>query len=194
LEQPHTSAGRVPSDKAYRLYVDKLMRVRSLDDQEAEYIKDLYRDKIMQLEQVILQTAKVLSDITSYTSIALAPQLSKVVIRHIQLVPVDKDFALLVVVTSSGILKDTLIRIPEGIHNDFLNKVSNILNEQFQGKTFSEIDIKDLSLFRKVFAENQNFLIPWWMFCQAAFRNPRKKRCFWAEPPIYFDFRNIRTS
>ena len=53
LEQPHTSAGRVPSDKAYRLYVDKLIKVRSLDNQEAEYIKELYHNKIMQLEQVI---------------------------------------------------------------------------------------------------------------------------------------------
>lgn len=175
LEQPHTSAGRVPSDKAYRLYVDKLMRVRSLDDQEAEYIKDLYRDKIMQLEQVILQTAKVLSDITSYTSIALTPQLSRVVIRHIQLVPVDKDFALLVVVTSSGILKDTLIRIPEGIHNDFLNKVSNILNEQFQGKTFSEVDIKDLSPVQEVFAENQRFFNSLVDVLSSSFQESQKK-------------------
>ena len=157
LEQPHTSAGRVPSDKAYRLYVDKLMKVRRLNDQEAEYIKELYQNKIMQLEQVIFQTAKVLSEITNYTSIALAPQLSKVTIRHIQLVPVDMDFALLVVVTSSGILKDTLIRIPEGMDNEFLNKISNILNDKFQGKTFSEIDLKDLSAVREAFKENQKF-------------------------------------
>lgn len=157
LEQPHTSAGRVPSDKAYRLYVDKLIKVRSLDNQEAEYIKELYHNKIMQLEQVIFHTARVLSDVTNYTSIALAPQLSKVTIQHIQLVPVDKDFALLVVVTSSGILKDTLIRIPEGIDKEFLSKVSNILNDKFGGKTFSEIDMKELSTVRDAFAENQKF-------------------------------------
>ncbi|HHU77970.1 MAG: heat-inducible transcriptional repressor HrcA [Caldicoprobacterales bacterium] len=157
LEQPHTSAGRVPSDKAYRLYVDRLMRIRELTDQEAEYVKRTYQEKIMQLEQVIFQTAKVLSDITDYTSIALAPQLNKVTIRHIQLVPVDKDFALLVVVTSSGILKDTLIRIPEGIDSDFLQKVSNILNDHFQGRTFDQIDIKDIAPIREVFARNQKF-------------------------------------
>ncbi len=157
LEQPHTSAGRVPSDKAYRLYVDKLMQVKSLDDQEAKYIKEIYKNKIMQLEQIIFHTAKVLSDITNYTSIALAPQLSKVTVQHIQLVPVDKNLALLVVVTSSGILKDTLIRIPEGIDKGFLNKVSNILNEKYEGKTFSEIDLKELSTVREAFAENKKF-------------------------------------
>ena len=157
LEQPHTSAGRVPSDKGYRLYVDKLMKVRSLNDQEAEYIKELYKTKIMQLEQVIFNTAKVLSEITNYTSVALAPQLSKVTIRHIQLVPIDKEFALLVVVTSSGILKDTVIRVPDGIDGDFLNKVSNILNDKYRGKTFSEIDMKEVSKIKEVFARNQKF-------------------------------------
>ena len=157
LEQPHTSAGRVPSDKGYRLYVDKLMKVRSLNDQEAEYIKELYKTKIMQLEQVIFNTAKVLSEITNYTSVALAPQLSKVTIRHIQLVPIDKEFALLVVVTSSGILKDTVIRVPDGIDGDFLNKVSNILNDKYRGKTFSEIDLKEVSKIKEVFARNQKF-------------------------------------
>ncbi|HHY82163.1 MAG TPA: heat-inducible transcription repressor HrcA [Clostridiales bacterium] len=157
LEQPHTSAGRIPSDKAYRLYVDKLMQVRSLSEQEAEYIKDLYESKIMQLEQVILNTAKVLSEMTNYTSIALAPQLSMVTIKHIQLVPVDKSLALLVVVTSSGILKDTLIHIPEGIDSDYLYKVSNILNAKFRGKTFAQIDIRDLSDIRNELAENQKF-------------------------------------
>ena len=157
LEQPHTSAGRIPSDKAYRLYVDKLMQVKSLNEQEAEYIKDLYESRIMQLEQVILHTAKVLSDMTNYTSIALAPQLNTVTIKHIQLVPVDKDFALLVVVTSSGILKDTLVRIPEEIDSDYLYKVSNILNEKFRGKTFAQVDIKDLSDIQKEFAEKQKF-------------------------------------
>ena len=73
LEQPHTSAGRVPSDKAYRLYVDKLMQVRSLDEQEAEYIKETYETRILQIEQIIFHTAKILSEITNYTSIAMAP-------------------------------------------------------------------------------------------------------------------------
>ena len=194
LEQPHTSAGRVPSDKAYRLYVDKLMKVRRLNDQEAEYIKELYQNKIMQLEQVIFQTAKVLSEITNYTSIALAPQLSKVTIRHIQLVPVDMDFALLVVVTSSGILKDTLIRIPEGMDNEFLNKISNLLNDKFQGKTFSEIDLKDLSAVREAFKENQKFFNSLVDVLTSSFHVSQEKEVFMGGTTNIFKLLNTRIS
>jgi heat-inducible transcriptional repressor len=157
LEQPHTSAGRVPSDKAYRLYVDKLMQVRSLDEQEADTIKEIYETRILQIEQVIFHTAKMLSEMTNYTSIALAPQLSKVLIKHIQLVPVDREFALLVVVTSSGILKDTLISIPEGMDGDYLYRISNILNEQFQGKALGQVSSKDLNDLREEFLSNKKF-------------------------------------
>ena len=188
LEQPHTSAGRIPSDKAYRLYVDKLMQVKSLEEQEADFIKEFYGHKIMQLEQIIFHTAKVLSNITSYTSIAIAPQLSKVTIRHIQLVPVDREFALLVVVTSSGILKDALIQIPQGINGDFLNKVSNILTEQFQNKSFSEIDTVDLTTVQKEFMENQKFFNSLVDILTDSFRKSQKQDIYLGGTTNIFNF------
>lgn len=178
LEQPHTSAGRVPSDKAYRLYVDELMHITRLNDQEAKYIKEFYEHKIMQLEHIIFYTAQILSDITNYTSIAIAPQLSKVTIRHIQLVPVDEEFALLVVVTSSGILKDTLIKIPQGISSELLAKVSNILNEQFRNKTFAEADKIDLSAIRQEFLENQKFFNSLIDILTDSFRKSKQKELY----------------
>jgi len=159
LEQPHTSAGRVPSDKAYRLYVDKLMKLKTINDLEAEHIKETYKTRLLQIEEVIFQTAKILSDITHYTSIAMAPQLDKVAIKHIQLVPVDKGFALLVVVTNSVILKDTLISIPEDISSEDLFKISNFLNEQFRGKTLDQFNVKELSNIRAEFLQNRRFLL-----------------------------------
>ena len=157
LEQPHTSAGRIPSDKAYRLYVDKIMQVKSLQFDEADSFKRLYEAKITQIEEVIFHTAKILSDITKYTSMVLAPQLSKVIIKHIQLVPVDSQYALLVVATSSGIMKDTLVNIPEGIDSDYLHKISNILNEQFKDKTFDQVDIDSVSHIQQDFLKNRRF-------------------------------------
>jgi heat-inducible transcriptional repressor len=159
LEQPHTSAGRVPSDKAYRLYVDKLMQVKSLDEQEAKFIKEIYEKRLLQIEQIIFHTAKILSEMTNYTSIALAPQLNKVLIKHIQLVPVDREFALLVVVTSSGIFKDTLIRIQEGIDGDYLYKISNILNEHFRGKALGQVSINELAYLQEEFSNNKKFFL-----------------------------------
>ncbi len=188
LEQPHTSAGRVPSDKAYRLYVDRLMQVKSLGEQEADYIKEFYEHKILQLEQIIFTTAKVLSDITNYTSIAIAPQLSRVTIGHIQLVPVDREFALLVIVTSSGILKDTLIQIPQGINGDFLNKVSGILTEHFQNKTFSEIDMVDLSAIKREFLENQKFFNSLVDVLTDSFRRSQKQEVYLGGTTNIFNF------
>ena len=188
LEQPHTSAGRVPSDKAYRLYVDKLMQVRSLDEQEAEYIKETYETRILQIEQIIFHTAKILSEITNYTSIAMAPQLSKVMIRHIQLVPVDDGFALLVIVTSSGILKDTLIRIPEGIDSDYLYRISNILNEQFRGKTLDRVNVRDLAHIREEFVENRKFFNGLVDILTQRFRESEKREVYLGGTANIFNF------
>lgn len=157
LEQPHTSAGRIPSDKAYRLYVDRLMKVRPLHNQEAEHFKRLYDQKTRQIEQVILYTARILSDITTYTSMVMAPQLNKVTIRHIQLVPVDSQVALLVIVTSSGIMRDTLITIPEGIDGDYLVRISNMLNEHFRDKTFDQVDVQSLQQIQQEFSKDRKF-------------------------------------
>lgn len=149
LDQPHTSAGRVPSDKAYRLYVDKLMKVRNAQNLDAEYFKKFFKTRLSQVEQVIYHTAKILSEITKYTSMVVTPQLNSTVIKHIQLVHVDRQLALLVIATSSGILKDTLIAIPEDIDSDSLHKISIILNDLYAGKTFDDIDLEDLKEFQK---------------------------------------------
>ena len=188
LEQPHTSAGRVPSDKAYRLYVDKLMKVRSLDQREAEYIKETYESTIDQIEQIIFHTAEILSEVTNYTSLAMAPRLNKVMIRHIQLVQVDEELALLLIVTSSGILRDTLIRIPEGINNDYLSRVSNILNEQFRGKTIDQIDTEDLANIRDKFLKNRKFFSSLLDILIQRFRESEKREVYLGGTTNIFNF------
>ena len=188
LEQPHTSAGRVPSDKAYRFYVDKLMKVRSLDQKEAEYIRETYESTIDQIEQIIFHTAETLSEVTNYTSLAMAPRLSKVTIRHIQLVQVDGEFALLVIVTSSGILRDTLIRIPEGINNDYLSRVSNILNEQFRGKTIDQINTEEISSTWDKFLKNRKFLSSLLDILIQRFRESEKREVYLGGTTNIFNF------
>ena len=188
LEQPHTSAGRVPSDKAYRLYVDKLMKVRSLDQREAEYIKETYESTIDQIEQIIFHTAEILSEVTNYTSLAMAPRLNKVMIRHIQLVQVDEELALLLIVTSSGILRDTLIRIPEGINNDYLSRVSNILNEQVRGKTIDQINTEEISSTWDKFLKNRKFLSSLLDILIQRFRESEKREVYLGGTTNIFNF------
>jgi len=141
LAQPHTSAGRIPSDKAYRLYVDQLMKVKELSQTDAARIKRYFNRRMGEVEEVIQQTARVLSDMTNYTSIVLAPQFERVVIQRVQLVPISLGAALVVIATDSGILKDAIIRVPDGIDGDYLNRISNMLSEKLMGRTLEDISM-----------------------------------------------------
>ena len=157
LQQPYTSAGRIPSDKAYRLYVDRLMKVKGLSVSEAKYIKEFYAKKTRQIEQVIFQTAKILSDITKYTAVVLTPQLNKALIKHIQLVSLDSACALLVIVTSSGIIKDAIIDIPEDISPEYLNRISNMLTSVYKGKSIDEIDADEVYEMQRDIVRDRKF-------------------------------------
>ena len=130
LAQPHTSAGRVPSYKAYRLYVDHLMKTAKLTHDEREQMHEHLVSRSKQVEGVIRSAASVLSDATKYTSVIMAPKLGTLRIRHVQLVPVAERTALMIIVTSAGIVKDAVIRVPEGLDADDLYSISRILTQR----------------------------------------------------------------
>ena len=157
LEQPHTSAGRIPSDKGYRLYVDRLIKIKKLNVAEAKYIKDLYAKKTNQLEQVIIQTSKLLSSLTNYTAVVLGPKMDRVLIKHIQIVPIDKRCALLILITNTGITKDAVISVPEGIDEDYLYRISNMLNHLFRDKSIEDIKLEPLLNIQRDMTLNREF-------------------------------------
>lgn len=138
LEQPHTSAGRKPSEKAYRLYVDTLMRVSSLDSEEIAHIQAYFDNRVGEIEKVMETTARVLSDVTHLTSVVLAPQFSKAQIKRIQLVRLSGQKALLLFVFDTGMVKDVLIHIPEDMDASYLEMLSNLLTEQVQNLKATE--------------------------------------------------------
>lgn len=145
LDQPHTSAGRVPSNKAYRLYVDHLMKTVKLTSDERERMQDHLVAKSKQVEGVIRSAAGVLSDATKYTSVIVAPKLGTLRIKHVQLVPVADRLALMVIVTNAGIVKDAVISVPEGMTADELYAVSRTLTEKLADKPLEAV--------RQAFAE-----------------------------------------
>lgn len=145
LDQPHTSAGRVPSNKAYRLYVDHLMKTVKLTNDEREQMHDHLVSKSKQVEGVIRSAAGVLSDATKYTSVIVAPKLGTLRIKHVQLVPVAERMALMVIVTNAGIVKDAIITIPDGMDADELYAISRTLTEKLAEKPLEAV--------RQAFAE-----------------------------------------
>ena len=159
LDQPHTSAGRVPSNKAYRLYVDQLMKVGKLSNDEREHMHDYMLSRGAQVDSVIRNAATVLADMTQYTSVIVAPKLGTLRIRHIQLVPVAEGTALMIIVTNLGIVKDAVIRVPAGLDSDDLYSISRMLTDRLSNKpleavrqTFSEL-LRDNENNRRLMGE-----------------------------------------
>ena len=137
-EQPHTSAGRKPSDKAYRLYVDTLMKVSALNKEEIGFVQQYLNTKISQVDNVIEATAQVLSEMTNLTSLVLVPQLEKTEIKRIQIVKITSSKALVVLVFDTGMVKDVLINLPLGMEDSYLENISNWLTSLVADKCLED--------------------------------------------------------
>lgn len=138
LDQPHVSAGRIPSAKAYRLYVDSLLRTGVIPDDSAESVFQHFSGRVHQMEDVIDHAARVLSSLTQYTAVVLGPKGTEPRLQTIQLVPVSAGSALVVIVTDQGIVRDSVIRISSEIDADTLYTISRTLTEELKGCTLTQ--------------------------------------------------------
>lgn len=157
LAQPHTSAGRIPTDKAYRLYVDQLMEVDQRPDERISALRQRFYRRMEEVEQVIRRTAQVISNLTHYTSLVLAPQIRRSTLRRIQLVPINREMALVVIVTDTAVVKDAVIHIPEGMEDAGLEMVSRIMTRRFAGLSITDVDLYMLDGLKQEIAQNRGF-------------------------------------
>ncbi|HIT68918.1 MAG TPA: heat-inducible transcription repressor HrcA [Candidatus Aphodomonas merdavium] len=139
LDQPHTSAGRVPSLKAYRLYVEKLLHgTPKLPQDAVEQLLHHFDNRTRQVEDVIRSAAQAISDVTRYTAVVTAPQAEAPRVRHIQFVPVSEGVALMVLVTDAGIVRDNVIRVDALLTAEDLFEIGRMLTAELQGLTVEE--------------------------------------------------------
>ena len=139
LTQLHTSSGRVPSAEAYKLYVSDLMVKDKLTAKELDYIKKIFLDKADNLEEVIRNTTKVISDLTSYTSVGMPNKDGKEKIESVKFFRFRKDSALVIIVTELRLLKDNYITVSENMTDEQLSDAEKVLCNMFRGKTFEDI-------------------------------------------------------
>lgn len=147
IVQPHTSAGRVPSDKGYRLYVDRLMRSRELTGDEAQALKELVDRNVEHIDYLMKQTAKVLSMLTNYTTVVTEPKGREVHVKHIQLVPVDEHSVVCVLVTDTKVIKNHVLRCRNVPDFEQLNRISlmfNMLMEKYDIASVSEEELDEM--------------------------------------------------
>lgn len=165
LVQPHKSAGRVPSSKAYRYYVDNLLDKDDID-RRIKSFSDYFDSNFCDVEQVIKSTAKVISDVTNYTSIMVMGGVDNILLKDIKLVDIGNDSALLVIITDNGLLKDKIIDIPQNMQGKFFAQANDMLVDMFAGKTVKEVTenkniIVDAAIgeYKALFDEVLNILI-----------------------------------
>ena len=139
LEQPHTSAGRVPSEKAYRFYVDNLLKLSTLSLPEIRYIKSYYDKRMGETGEILSEAARIISDLTQYVSIVTPPKVRNVNVASIQLMPVNAVTAMVVLLTDTGMIQNTPITLPRSVTLQELENMSKLLNKMFAGKSVTEI-------------------------------------------------------
>ena len=138
IMQPHTSAGRIPSDKGYRWYVDKLMNEKV---QEVEEMKEQMLEKADRMEQLLKQAAKVLANNTNYTSMISTPVYNRNKVKFIQLSQVDEEQLIVVVVMEGNIVKNQIVTLEEPLSNEALLKLNMLLNTTLTGMALEEVNL-----------------------------------------------------
>lgn len=142
LEQPHSSAGRIPSSKGYRMYVDKLMTLDSLTLDEVKFIEDrIITMAAFEIEKIMKQASLMLSELTNLAVVLKKPSLSKAHIKTIQLVPADHNTVLAVIMLDTGTIRNKIIRVKKTLSGEELMALSNLLTLKLRDMAMEEINL-----------------------------------------------------
>lgn len=144
LEQPHTSAGRVPSELGYRFYVDTLAEHYSMTAKEITEINKLLRSKVAELDQMLYAASKLASAMTNCTGIAIKPKRMTVSIQRYEPVFIDKNNFILVMIVSAGVVKTKYINVESDIDKDTIERLGESLNSHLIGLCANEITIQKI--------------------------------------------------
>ena len=157
LDQPHISAGRVPSAKAYRLYVDQLLKAGKIQPGDVDSLREHFTQRTGKMEDVINRAAQVLSSLTHYTSLVMTPKGGEMTVRTLQLVPVSQSSALLVIVTDGGVVRDAVIHADSELDADALYAISRMLTERLSTRTLADAQ-RVIKAMGREFAEKRAML------------------------------------
>ncbi len=162
LQQPHTSAGRVPSEEGYRLYVDSLMKASALNIEQKDLIRKLLLHRVIEIDDVIEQAVTIMSDMTGLVSMISLPQFKKSKLANMKLIRVTDSKVLLILVSNSGIVKNLTVAISD-INQRVLDMISDTLLSKLLGTPIEEITPKAIHNIKKELVEYSDiieYLVP----------------------------------
>ena len=140
LEQPHTSSGRIPTASGYRFYVNELMEQHKLSMQETQTINSQLHLKMQELDRVIDQAGRMVSQLTNYPAFAMTDRREKATITRFDLLMVDQNSFIIVVMTNLNVVKNKLVKLPVDVNEPQLQLLNTLLNTSFVGKTAEELN------------------------------------------------------
>ncbi len=155
IVQPHTSAGRIPTDRGYRLYVDSMMEENA---RQVEELKEMLVEKDEKMDHLLKQVAKVLAVNTNYATMVTAPRVTGNKVKFIQLSRVSEEQILVVVVAEGNIIKNTMISVSEPIDDEMMLKLNILLNTSLNGLAIDEINLALISRMKTQAGEYGAFI------------------------------------
>lgn len=144
--QPHTSAGRIPSDKGYRLYVDHMMEEK---EREVEELKGILLEKEDKMDHLLKQVARVLAQNTNYATMISAPQIHRNKLKFIQLSRVDEHQMLAVIVVEGNVIKNNILDVDEKLDDETILKLNILLNTHLNGLSIEEINLSMITALKQ---------------------------------------------
>ncbi len=142
LCSPHTSAGRIPTEKGYQYYIDSLLKIRDLSHKEKQNLRKSYRFQGMKMEDVMQEVGRVLSGLSKYTGLVMAPKFSSTVFRQIEFVRLSKGRLLVIYVSETGLVQNKVIDADPTLTAHVLEQISNYLNSELNGLSIQEVRTK----------------------------------------------------
>ncbi len=142
LCSPHTSAGRIPTGKGFQYYIDTLLEVRDLNRNEKQNLRNSYRFQNMRMEDIMQEVGRVLSGLSQYTGLVMAPKFISTIFRQIEFVRLSQGRLLVIYVSETGLVQNKVIEADPTITTHDLEKISNYLNSELNGLTIHEVRAK----------------------------------------------------
>lgn len=146
IVQPHTSAGRIPSDKGYRLYVDHMMEEK---EREVEELREILLEREDKMDHLLKQVAKVLAQNTNYATMISAPQIHRSKVKFIQLSRVDINQLLAVIVIEGNVIKNNILSVEDALDDETLLKLNILLNTYLNGLSLEEINLSMITAMKQ---------------------------------------------
>ena len=140
LDKMHTSSGRVPSAKGYRYYVDELLKDDNISLEEVKYISNTLETKVNEIEDLTKITANTISEITHYTTVTIGPKADEQIIQEIKFVLLGTRMLLAIIMTDTGMVKETIIKFDEDINEKQVETLNYMFNNKLKGQPIERID------------------------------------------------------